>query len=222
MKRFKICIKIIFIIIGLTYSNSSLAIHEKTTSNWQDFVLKKGVLILGNKNYLLLAINGETLEFDNLPIGGDSILYFRFIRDLDKKKDCEYMDTLFEISTHLKWQNKKSADEIIGKIIPIKVYDYSIPQQATIEKVNKCPKDATHCFEIALIKIGSTKKVKEFDVLAVEKVKYTLRLFKHPDFDPNIYFPEKTFYNEWDLKHLSKLFKKVKLECKNTFKELSN
>ena len=52
-----------------------------------------------------------------------------------------------------------------------------------------------------------------------KKVKFTLNLFKHPDFDPNIYFGEKDFYNEWDLTHLSKLFKKVKLECKNTFKE---
>ena len=222
-KNLQIFIKIILIILGLTYSNSSLAIHEKETFTWEDFVLKNGVLIYkANKDYMILAINGETLEFDGLPIGGKNILYFRFIRDLDKKKDCEYMDTLFQIQTHLKFQNKKSVDEIIGKTIPIKIYDFPTPQQATIKYVQKCPKEATHCFEVAFIEIGTTKKVKEFDVLAIEKLKYTLRLFKHPDFDPNIYFEEKDFYNEWDLKHLSKLFKKVKLKCKDTFKELLN
>ena len=43
---------------------------------------------------MILAINGETLEFDGLPIGGKNILYFRFIRDLDKKKqrDKPYTD----------------------------------------------------------------------------------------------------------------------------------
>ena len=127
---------------------------------------------------------------------------------------------MFQISTHLKYQNKKSAKEIIGKIIPIKLYDYEIHQEATIIDVETCPEEATHCFERTLIQIGDKKKVKEFDVSAIEKVKFTLNLFKHPDFDPNIYFGEKDFYNEWDLSHLSKLFKKVKLECKNTFKEL--
>ena len=216
----KIFIKIIFILLTLTFSNSSLAIHEKLTFTWQDFVLKNGVLFLQNKDYIVLGFNGEIIEFDNLPIGGKNILYFRFIRDLVQKKDCEYIDTLFQISTHLKYQNKKSAKEIIGKIIPIKLYDYEIHQEATIIDVETCPEGATHCFERTLIQIGDKKKVKEFDVSAIEKVKFTLNLFKHPDFDPNIYFGEKDFYNEWDLSHLSKLFKKVKLECKNTFKEL--
>ena len=216
----KIFIKIIFILLTLTFSNSSLAIHEKLTFTWQDFVLKNGVLFLQNKDYIVLGFNGEIIEFDNLPIGGKNILYFRFIRDLVQKKDCEYIDTLFQISTHLKYQNKKSAKEIIGKIIPIKLYDYEIHQEATIIDVETCPEGATHCFERTLIQIGDKKKVKEFDVSAIEKVKFTLNLFKHPDFDPNIYFGEKDFYNEWDLTHLSKLFKKVKLECKNTFKEL--
>ena len=215
----KIFIKIIFILLTLTFSNSSLAIHEKLTFTWQDFVLKNGVLFLQNKDYIVLGFNGEIIEFDNLPIGGKNILYFRFIRDLVQKKDCEYIDTLFQISTHLKYQNKKSAKEIIGKIIPIKLYDYEIHQEATIIDVETCPEGATHCFERTLIQIGDKKKVKEFDVSAIEKVKFTLNLFKHPDFDPNIYFGEKDFYNEWDLTHLSKLFKKVKLECKNTFKE---
>ena len=215
----KIFIKIIFILLTFTFSNSSLAIHEKLTFTWQDFVLKNGVLFLQNKDYIVLGFNGEIIEFDNLPIGGKNILYFRFIRDLVQKKDCEYIDTLFQISTHLKYQNKKSAKEIIGKIIPIKLYDYEIHQEATIIDVETCPEGATHCFERTLIQIGDKKKVKEFDVSAIEKVKFTLNLFKHPDFDPNIYFGEKDFYNEWDLTHLSKLFKKVKLECKNTFKE---
>ncbi len=216
----KIFIKIIFILLTLTFSNSSLAIHEKLTFTWQDFVLKNGVLFLQNKDYIVLGFKGEIIEFDNLPIGGGDILYFGFIRDLDQKKDCEYMDTWFTISTHLKYQNKKSAKEIIGKVIPIKIYDYEIHQEATIIDVETCPEGATHCFERTIIQIGDKKKVKEFDVSAIEKVKFTLNLFKHPDFDPNIYFGEKDFYNEWDLSHLSKLFKKVKLECKNTFKEL--
>jgi len=122
----KIFIKIIFILLTLTFSNSSLAIHEKLTFTWQDFVLKNGVLFLQNKDYIVLGFKGEIIEFDNLPIGGGDILYFGFIRDLDQKKDCEYMDTWFTISTHLKYQNKKSAKEIIGKVIPIKIYDYEI------------------------------------------------------------------------------------------------
>ena len=219
-KNLQIFIKIILILLTLTYSNSSLAIHEKLTFTWQDFVLKNGVLFHQNKDNIVLGVNGETIEFDSLPIGGKNILYFRFIRDLDKKKDCEYMETLFEISTHLKYQNKKSAKEIIGKTIPIKIYEHEIPQEATIIDVQTCPEEATHCFERTVIQITDKKKVKEFDVSAIEKVKFTLNLFKHPDFDPNIYFGEKDFYNEWDLSHLSKLFKKVKLECKNTFKEL--
>ena len=213
MESYKTFIKIILIILGMNYCNSSLATHEKITSNWQDFILTKGTYMDGDKNHLIVAI---------MPIEGVNILYFRFFRDLDKKKDCEYMTTSFEISTHLEYSSKKSADEIIGKVIPIKIYDHQKPVQATILNVDKCPKNATHCFERAIIEIGNTKKVKQFDTSAVEKFKYNLRLFKHPDFDPNIYFTEWSLYTEWDLKHLSKLFKKVKLECKNTFKELSN
>ena len=75
----KIFIKIIFILLTLTFSNSSLAIHEKLTFTWQDFVLKNGVLFLQNKDYIVLGFKGEIIEFDNLPIGGGDILYFGFI-----------------------------------------------------------------------------------------------------------------------------------------------
>ena len=68
-KNLQIFIKIILILLTLTYSNSSLAIHEKLTFTWQDFVLKNGVLFHQNKDNIVLGVNGETIEFDSLPLG---------------------------------------------------------------------------------------------------------------------------------------------------------
>ena len=65
-KNLQIFIKIILIILGLTYSNSSLAIHEKETFTWEDFVLKNGVLIYkANKDYMILIkVSGLVAHLD--------------------------------------------------------------------------------------------------------------------------------------------------------------
>ena len=103
----------------------SFALHNKQNFNWEDYVLKGGWYIHPTtKNHILLSIMGDKLEFDGLPVGGGNSLYYRFKRDLDQKKDCEEMETIFSISVNLGMQNKKSAKEIIGKTIPVLLYTY--------------------------------------------------------------------------------------------------
>lgn len=214
---------ILIFILNLFNYDVSFALHNKQNFNWEDYVLKGGWYIHPTtKNHILLSIMGDKLEFDGLPVGGGNSLYYRFKRDLDQKKDCEEMETIFSVSVNLGMQNKKSAKEIIGKTIPVLLYDYEIPQQASIKYIDVCPKENTFCFETIFIEIGDKKKVSEFDFLVVEKEKFTVELFKHSDFDPNIYIGKKDFYNEWDLSHLTKLINKVKLECNKTHKTLSN
>lgn len=214
---------ILIFFLNLFNCNLSFALHDKQNLNWQDYVLKGGWFIHPtNKNFILLSIMGNKLEYDGLPVGGGNSLYYRFKRDLDPKKDCEDMETLFSVSVNLGMQNKISAEKIIGKNIPILLYDYETPQKALIKYVDVCPKENSFCFETIFIEIGDKKKVSEFDFSAIEKVKFTLELFKHSDFDPNLYIGKKDFYNEWDLSHLTKVINAVKLECNNTHSTLSN